>query len=260
MSASRLHSWEAWLQGWLSLSRHGGPLLGFSAVVLGLHLLGWGLFAAADSTESAVLAAVLHLLGLALYGSSLLWMVEGLTRGGLAAARRKRISWRALWRWRGRRSGLLIRSLARLVAATGTTALLSFALWSLLLLTLPSLSLAAALLGLVATATVVLSQVLAPCLLLDARMSPAACFRAGVVLFERHWPGLLLLGALLLATLLTPPLVGLLAEAVLQGLGVVATVVACALILPVMASTAAHAYLQLQPELPRISPRSRGAR
>jgi len=89
VSTIRLDSWRAWRQSWVSLSQHPWPLLGFSGAVLALHLLGWALFAVAEGQESAVLSALLHLLGLGLYSASLLWMVEGLSRGGLAIARQQ---------------------------------------------------------------------------------------------------------------------------------------------------------------------------
>lgn len=260
MTAVRLHSWRAWRQGWINLSQHPWPLLGFSAVVLALHLLGWALFAAGERSDSGVLSVCLHLLGLVLYGASLLWMIEGLGRGGLAIARQKPMSWRALWRWRGRRSWRLIRSLAAMAAAAAATALVSFAIWSALLLALPGLSLAAALLGLVATAAVVLSQLFAPFLVLDRRMNATACFRTGVMLLEHHWPGLLLLACLLITTLLTPLLIGFVAEALVQGIGVAATALACVGSLPLVATTVAQAYLQLLSELPptaRLKPRAR---
>ena len=132
MTAVRLHSWRAWRQGWINLSQHPWPLLGFSAAVLALHLLGWALFAAGERSDSGVLSVCLHLLGLVLYGASLLWMVEGLGRGGLAIARQKPMSWRALWRWRGRRSWRLIRSLAAMAAAAAATALVSLLITTLL--------------------------------------------------------------------------------------------------------------------------------
>ena len=260
MTTIRLDSWQAWRRSWVSLSQHPWPLLGFSGAVLGLHLLGWALFAAAERQDSGVLSALLHLLGLALYSASLLWMVEGLSRGGLALARQQPLRWRVLWRLRGRRSWRLLRSLAAVAAAAATAALVSFALWSLLLLLLPSLSLAAALLGLIGTGAVLLSQLFAPLLVIDGRMSPSAGFRTGAVLLEHHWPGQLLLVTLLLATLMAPLLVGLLAEALMQGLGVAATALACVVSLPLVATAVAHAYLQLQPELALNRGFRRGAR
>lgn len=260
MSTIRLDSWRAWRQSWVSLSQHPWPLLGFSGAVLALHLLGWALFAVAEGQESAVLSALLHLLGLGLYSASLLWMVEGLSRGGLAIARQQPLRWQALWRWRGRRSWRLLRSLAAVAAATAGAALMSFALWSLLLLLLPSLSLAAALLGVIGTGAVLLSQLFGPLLVIDGRMNPSASFRTGAVLLEHHWPGLLLLVTLLLATLLGPLVIGLLAEALMQGLGVAATALACVVSLPLVATAVAHAYLQLQPELALKPGFRRGAR
>ena len=260
MSTVRLHSWRAWRQGCLQLSRHPWPLLGFSGAVLGLHLLGWALFAAGEGSESGVVSVCLHLLGLGLYGSSLLWMIEGLCRGGLAIARHKTISWRALWRWRGRRSWRLLRSLAAAITAAASAALVSFAVWSALLLALPGLSLAAGLLGLVATGAVVLSQLFTPFLVLDRRLSTSRCLRTGVVLLEHHWPALLLLVSLLLATLAAPLCIGLVAEALIQGLGVAATALAYGISLPLVATTMAQAYLELQPELPPIRRPKPGAR
>ncbi len=260
MSISRLHSWEAWQQGWINLWCCPGPLLGFSAAVLSLHLLGWGLFAAGEGGDSGVLSALLHLLGLLVYSTSLLWMIEGLTRAGLALARREQLGWRALWRWRGHHSWRLILSLGTLAAAAAAAALVSFTAWSLLLLVLPGLSLAAALVGLIASTALAISQVFAPCLVLETRMGPAACFRTGVLLLERHGLGLLVLSALLLSTLLAPLLVGLMAETLVPGFSVAVTALAYVVSLPWSANTVALAYLQLQSELRLITPQTRVAR
>ena len=260
MRAGRLHSWEAWRQGWGNLWRNPGPLLGFSAAVLSLHLLGWGLFAAGEASDSGVLSALLHLLGLLLYSTSLIWMIEGLTRAGLTLARREPLSWGAFWPWPGQPSWRLIRSLLALASAAAAAALVSFASWSLLLLVLPGLSLAAALVGVIASTALAISQLFSACLALETRMGPAASLRTGVLLLERHGPGLLLLSALLLASLLAPLLAGLLAEALAAGLGVAVTALALVLSLPWIANSVAHAYLQLESELRLISPQRPAAR
>ena len=119
------------------------PLLGFSAAAWGLHGLGWALVAAGDRLPSAVLGALLRGVGIVLYGGGLLWLVEGLSRAGLALAAGQRPHWRELYRWHGRSSRRLAWGLLNLVAALAFTALVGFVGWSLMVFLLPCLASAA---------------------------------------------------------------------------------------------------------------------
>ena len=249
MSPVRLHTGWACREGWRSLWRQPRLLLGFSLASLGGHLLGWALFAAADAVDSGVLAALLHLVGLLLYGGSLLWMVEGLSRAALAQLQGQPLRWDDLMSWPGASIRRLVICLINLAAALAATATITFVLWSLLLFVLPAMSVVPALLGLIAAAGLALSQLFAPCLLLDTRLSPAAIFRQGALLLEHHWAGLLLLSGALAGLLLFTLLVGLLAEALLAGMGAAATAVTLVVTLPLSATTVSAAYQQLSPEV-----------
>lgn len=260
MSAIRLQNALAWRQGWRSLRQQPLLLLGFSFSTVGLHLLGWALFVGADRSDSGVMAGLLHLIGLLLYACSPVWLVDGLTRAGLALAQGRAMPWSTLWRWRRRRSWRLLWSLVQLLATLALAGLISFIGWSLLLVFVPGLSVVPALMGLTAAAALLISQVFAPCLVLDAKLRPTAVFRAGMVLLEHHWAGLLLLCGSLLMLTLSPLLLGLLAEAVVEGLGIAATVLGYVAVLPLIASTVTAAYLQLKPEVPlprRLRPGAR---
>lgn len=260
MTPVRLHTWWACRDGWRSLAGQPGLLLGFSLACLGTHLLGWALFAAAEAVDSGVLAALLHLVGLVLYGGSLLWMVDGLSRAGLAQLQGQPLSWDDLMRWRSRSIRRLVVCLVNLAAALAATGTITFVLWSLLVLLLPAMSVVPALLGLIAAAGLVLSQLFAPCLLLDTRLSPGAIFRQGALLLEHHWAGLLLLTGVMAGLLLCPLLVGLLAEALVAGFGAAATVAALVVVVPLSATTVSAAYLQLSPEVQARAGVSRAAR
>ena len=248
MKPIRLNSWIAFQQSWRGLA-HQPLLLAFSLVALGTHLLGWALFAGAEQADSGVLAALLHLCGIALYGGSLIWMLEGFTLAGLAIARQQRIHWQELSPSECRHSGRLSLYLAYLAAALVAVTLVSGVIWSLVLLLLPALSAAPALLGLIAALAVVISQMFGPCLVLDTRLNGTALFRQGVWLLEHHGPGLLLLCSGLVGLLFIPLLVGLVAEALIAGLGLIATLVALVVVLPLLTTTVTGAYVQLRPEL-----------
>ena len=221
---------------------------GFSALACGLHLLGWGLFAAGHSNDSAVLALLLHAVGVGLYAGSLIWLIEGLSRLGLAHGAGRRLRWRQLARWHGRQSWSLALGLLNTVLAAAAAALAGFMAWSLVLFLLPALSVLPGLLAVAAVAAVLLSQLFNPCLVLDQRLSPSEAFGRGVALLSRHWPALLALLPLLLVLLALPFGLGLLAEAFGAGLGVAVTVLAMVAVLPVIAATVSAAYRQLRPE------------
>jgi hypothetical protein len=244
----RLNSWLAFQQSWRGIA-HQPLLLAFSLVALGTHLSGWALFAGAEQVDSGVLAALLHLSGIALYGGSLIWMIEGFTLAGLAIAREQTIHWQELSPSECRHSGRLSLYLAYLACALVAVALVTGLIWSLMLLVLPDLSAAPALLGLIAALAVVISQLFGPCLVLDTRLRGTALFRQGVWLLERHSPGLLLLSSGLVGLLLIPLLIGLVAEALVSGLGLLTTLVALVGVLPLLTTTVTGAYVQLRPEV-----------
>ena len=260
MKPIRLNSWRACRQSFSALRRQPLLLLGFSLAALGAHLLSWAMFSAAEQVDSGVLAALLHLLGIGLYAGSLLWMIEGFTRAGLAQNQQQRLAWRdlspdACWHsWR------LCLYLGYLLAALTATALITGLLWSLLLLLLPSLSAVPPLLGLLTAGGILLSQIFGPCLVLETALGPTALFRQGIWLLEHHWPGLMQLSGYLLGLLLIPVILGLVAEALIAGLGSAATALALVAVLPLFATTITGAYRQLQPEVGSASAFTRSAR
>ena len=263
MLSTPLHPRQALARGLVLLRQQPLPLLGFSAAAWGLHGLGWALVAAGDRLPSAVLGALLHGVGIVLYAGGLLWLVEGLSRAGLALAADQRPRWRELYRWHGRSSRRLAWGLLNILAALALTALVGFVGWSLVVFLLPALSPLPALLALLACAAVGLSQVFNACLVLERQLSPSQAFRQGFVLLEHHWAGLLKLVALLaLASSVPTLLLGLVAEALVAGLGVPATVLAVVAASPLVALGTTCAYRQLLPELtaPRDAALSRADR
>ena len=221
---------------------------GFSTVACALHLLGWGLFAAGHSNDSAVLALLLHTAGVGLYAGSLIWLIEGLSRIGLAHESGRRLRWRQLARWHGHQSWAVAFGVLNTLLAAAAAALTGFMAWSLVLFLLPALSVLPALLAMAGVTAVLLSQLFNPCLVLDQHLSPSEAFGRGVDLLSRNWPGLIALLLLLLSQLALPFGLGLLAEAIGAGLGVVVTAVAMVAVLPVLAATVCAAYRQLRAE------------
>ncbi|MEY4298315.1 MAG: hypothetical protein RLZZ423_1494 [Cyanobacteriota bacterium] len=246
MNGARIHPGLALRQGWRGLQLQPRLTWGFCTLACGLHLLGWALFAAGHGIGSAVLALLLNGVGVGLYAASLIWLIEGLSRLALAHGVGRRLRWRQLARWHGRQSWRLTLGLLNTALAAAAAALAGFMAWSLALLLLPMLSVLPALLGMAAVAAVLLSQLFNPCLVLDQRLSPSQAFGRGVDLLSRHWPALLTLVPLLLAILAMPFGLGLLAEGLGSGLGVVVTVLAMVGVLPVLAATISAAYRQLQ--------------
>ncbi len=104
MLTAPLQPLRALRSAWRAMREQPLPLLGFSAAAWGLHGLGWALVAAGDWIPSAVLAALLHGVGIGLYAGGLLWLVEGLSRAGLALSAGQQPAWRELYRWHGRSS------------------------------------------------------------------------------------------------------------------------------------------------------------
>ena len=245
MSAPALRPLLALRQGFAAVQRQPRLALGFSALACGIHLLGWALFAAGHGSSSAVLALVLHGLGVLLYGASLIWLIEGLTHIGLVLGSGGSLRGRALCHWHGPRSRHLALGLFNTALALAATALAGFMAWSLVLFLLPALSVLPALLGLMAVLAMGLSQLFNPCLVLAERLSPSRAFARGLELLSHHWSGLLGLAPLLLALLLVPFALGLVAEAVGAGLGVVITALAMVMVLPLLAATVTAAYRQL---------------
>jgi len=220
---------------------------GFCALACGVHLLGWALFAAGHSSDSAVLALLLHTVGVGLYAGGLIWLIEGLSRLGLAHGAGRRLRWRQLARWHGHQSWTLALGLLNTILGAAAAALAGFMAWSLALFLMPALSVLPALLAVVAVVAVVLSQLFNPCLVLDQQLRPSEAFGQGVALLQQHWRGLLALLPVLLALLALPFGLGLLAEALGAGLGVAVTALTLVMVLPLIAATVCAAYRQLSP-------------
>jgi hypothetical protein len=247
VNARQIHSWQALCAGWRLLHQHPRLLIAFSLSTLGLHWLGWALFAVAAQVNSGVLSALLHGSGITLYGGSLLWMVEGLTRAALNLWQGAPISWRKLWRGEMLHRWILLGSLGYLIAAELTAALISFVVWSLVVVVWPGMGAAPVLVGLVAATALAISQQFTACLVIASGSGPLATFRAGMVLLEHHWTGLAQLAGVVLAIFVSPLLVGLFAEAMVAGLGIVATALGFGIVLPLMAATVTAAFHQLHP-------------
>jgi hypothetical protein len=236
---------QALAQGWRGLRRCPGPLLGFSAAACGLHLLGWGLFAAGHQLEPGPLALLLDGAGILLYGLSLLWLIQGLTRGGLALAEGRQLRWRSLARWQGAEAARLLGALLSAAGGLALAALLGFVAWSLGVFLLPALSLIPALLALLLLAAVALSQLFLGCLVIGAGLRPSRAVRRGLELLGPLWPSLLALAAMAGLILLLPFGLGLLAEAAVAGWGAAATALALVLVLPLLSNLVCAAYGQL---------------
>lgn len=246
-------------QGRQSLIQAPAALLGFSACACGLHLLGWALFAAGHLGEGSALTLLLNLAGVVVYTGSIVWLVQGLTRGGLAAARGVRPQWRDLVRWRSREALALLGSLLAAGGCILLAGLVGFVAWSLATFVLPAFSVIPAVLALVLVTAASLSQLFVACLLLDAGLSPSSAVRSGIVGFERCWPFCLGLGLASGLILLLPFAAGFLAEALVSGLGVAITVLAMVAALPLLSCTVTAGYLQLAPTLLRPEAPKSGA-
>jgi hypothetical protein len=256
---AQLRIGQAVRDGWRGLRRCPGVLLGFSGAAFGLHLLGWALFAAGHQGPEGWLALLLDGAGIVLYVLSLVWLIQGLTRAGLALAAGQPARWRALRRWRGGEAWQLLLALGTAGAGLALAALFGFVGWSLVVFLLPALSLIPALLALVVLAAVALSQLFLACLVIEAGQSPSRAFRSGLGLLEPFWPSLLALAAMAGLILLLPFGLGLLAEAALPGLGAMATALALVAALPVLSGSITAAYRQLEARQLRAEARSSGA-
>ena len=249
--SAQLRIGQAVRDGWRGLRRCPGVLLGFSGAASGLHLLGWGLFAAGHSGPEGFLALVLDGAGLALYGLSVLWLIQGLSRAGLALAAGQAPRWSSLRRWRGGEAWRLLLALCTAGAALALAGLLGFVAWSLVVFLVPGLSLIPALLTLLLLTAVASSQLFLACLVIQDRHSPSEAFRRGLALLEPLWPSLLGLTAMAGLILVVPFALGLLAEATLAGLGAAVTVLALVTALPLLSGTITAAYHQLNATAPR---------
>ena len=141
-----------------------------------------------------------------------------------------------------------------LTAAAGLAlaALIGFVGWSLVIFLAPALSVVTILLALVLLGGVALSQVFNACLVLAADQSPSGAFRIGLRTLERRWPTLLGLGAACSGLALVPLALGLLAEALVQGQGVLATGIALLVVIPWISGMVTATYRQLfSPVVPR---------
>ena len=250
MSRSTLRPLQALLQGVRTLHQQPRLAFGFSALSCGVHLLGWALVAIGEASDSAVLTLMLRAVGGVVYAGSLLWLIEGLTRIGLALSAGRAVRWRQLCRWHGRRSRDLALGLLNTGMALSATAFAAFVAWSLTLFLLPGLNLAPALLGVMAMLAVALSQLFNPCLVLDQRISPSQAFSRGWLLLRQQGAGAVGLAAVVLITMLTPFVLGLLSEALVPGRSAIVTVALMVAALPLLATTVTAAYRQLDPLRP----------
>lgn len=250
MSRSTLRPLQALLQGVRTLRQQPRLAFGFSALSCGVHLLGWALVAIGEASDSAVLTLMLRAVGGVVYAGSLLWLIEGLTRIGLALSAGHAVRWRQLCRWHGRRSRDLALGLLNTGMALGAAAFAAFVAWSLTLFLLPGFSLVPALLGGMTMLTVALSQLFNPCLVLDQKLSPSQAFSGGWLLLRQHGAGTAGLGVVVVITLLTPFVLGLLSEALVPGRSAIVTVVLMVAALPLLATTITAAYRQLDPIRP----------
>lgn len=250
MKRTPLRVTAALKQGWAGLWASPGGLIGFCAAGLSVHLIGWGLFSAGQLVDSTVLALLLDAVGVSLYGASLVWLVEGMTRAGLSLAAGEGLRWRRLYRWPSPLSLALSVSLLYLLVALSAVAVAGFLAWSLVVLWLPALEAVLALLSLIAMVGLILSQLFLACLVISARLRPSQAFRTGLRLLEHHGLGLLKLAAVLMALLLIPlgagvVAVGVSAEQLREPTVLLATLAALLLIVPLLALTTTAAYRQL---------------
>lgn len=224
------------------LWQHPWPLLGFSATTCGLHLLGWGVFASAEQAGSAVLNTTAHLLGIVLYFGSLIWMIDGFTRAGLSLAAAEAPRADALFRWHGHCSWQLCRGLLLLMALISLIVLSGFGLWSLLLLLLPALAPLAVAVVLLLSVALALSQLFLACWIVSDDLDPLAALKRGWALLPRRSAGLLGLAGVVLLIALAPLGLGLVAEVLLEGLGLPITALALVIALPLLATTVTNSF------------------
>lgn len=248
MSARSLRPWGALGSSLQQLWRHPWPLLAFSASTCSLHLLGWGLFSSAESGGSAVLNTTAHLLGIALYFGSLIWMIDGFTRAGLCLAADEAPRAADLFRWHGPCSWRLSQGLLLLLGLISLILMSGFGLWALLLLLLPPLAPLAVILVVVLTGGLALSQIFLACWIVSDAIGPLIALKRGLRLLPQRAPALLALAAVLLLIALMPLVLGLIAEVLIEGLGVLVTAVALVIALPLLASTVTNSFVRWTPQ------------
>ena len=225
------------------LWQHPWSLLSFSAATCCLHLLGWGLFASAEQAGSAVLNTSAHLLGFALYFGSLIWMVDGFTRAGLCLAAGEEPRREDLFRWHGNSSWQLCRGLLLLAGLISLILFSGFGLWSVVVLLLPAVAPLVAGLVLLLAASLGLSQIFLACWIVAENLGPWAAIQRGGAGFLRRRSQLLGLAGLLLLIALAPMGLGLVAEVMLEGLGLPVTTVALVIALPLLATTVTNSFV-----------------
>ncbi len=244
MKQAQIKPGRALLDSFSQLRAHPRIVLGFTASLFGLHLLGWVLFGLGEAISNAGLSLLIRLIGIALYAISLIWLIDGLTRAGLDLSRGLAPKADALYRWHGACSWHLTRGVLRLTAALSLIVLTSFLSWSLLLLIAEPLAPLPLVVGVVLGGGLALSQLFNACLVVAEGLGATQAFRAGFVLLEQQGPGLLALSAVLLAITGLPFILGLLSELLWDGSGLLIT---CAVVVPslcLMATTVTNSYVQ----------------
>ncbi|UPM49851.1 hypothetical protein MY494_11070 [Synechococcus sp. A10-1-5-1] len=226
------------------LRAHPRVVLGFTASLFGLHLLGWTVFGLGDGVGNAVFAVFLYLIGIVLYAISLIWLIDGLTRAGLDLSRGLAPQASSLFRWHGACSWHITRGVLRLTAALSLIVLISFLGWSFLLLVAQPLAPLPLVIGVVLGGGLALSQLFNACLVVAEGLGATKAFRAGFVLLEHQGPGLIALAGVLLAITGLPFALGLLGELLWDGSGLLITCVVVVPSLCLMATTVTNSYVQ----------------
>ncbi len=244
MKQRQIHPGRALLDSLSQLRAHPWVVLGFTASLFGLHLLGWTVFGLGDGVSNAVFGFVLYATGIALYAVSLIWLIDGLTRAGLDLSRGRVPQPHSLYRWHGACSWHLTRGVLRLTAALSLIVLMSFLGWSFLLLVAEPLAPLPLVLGVVLGGGLALSQLFNACLVVAEGLGATKAFRAGFVLLEQQGPGLIALAGVLLAITVLPFALGLVSELLWNGSGLPITCVVLVPALCLLATTVTNSYVQ----------------
>ena len=244
MKQPQIHPGRALLDSLSQLRAHPWVVLGFTASLFGLHLLGWTVFGLGDGVSNSLLRMLLYVLGVSLYAVSLIWLIDGLTRAGLDLSRGRVPQAHCLYRWHGACSWHLTRGVLRLTAALSLIVLMSFLSWSFLLLVAQPLAPLPLVLGVVLGGGLALSQLFNACLVVAEGLGATKAFRAGFVLLENQGPGLIALAGVLLAITVLPFALGLLSELLWDGSGLPITCVVVVPALCLMATTVTNSYVQ----------------
>ena len=244
MKQRQIHPGRALLDSLSQLRAHPWGVLGFTASLFGLHLLGWTVFGLGDGVSNAVFGFVLYATGIALYAVSLIWLIDGLTRAGLDLSRGRVPQPHSLYCWHGACSWHLTRGVLRLTAALSLIVLMSFLGWSFLLLVAEPLAPLPLVLGVVLGWGLALSQLFNACLVVAEGLGATKAFRAGFVLLEQQGPGLIALAGVLLAITVLPFALGLVSELLWNGSGLPITCVVLVPALCLLATTVTNSYVQ----------------